>query len=178
MPPTSRADRLHGVEVWTRGGTGSSFPPHKHEHDVPGEAQLEETYYYRLRDPGNGWAIQRVYSPERDFELDETIRDGDICLIPWGYHTTVAAHGHDLYYLNVLAGPAPERTLQAREDPTLAELRTRWENIDPDPRAPFVPRHPRRAPAPAGRQVAPPTPRGGSRFPAVPRAGGASEPLT
>src|SRR5258708_24560034 len=155
MPPTSRADRLHGVEVWTRGGTGSSFPPHKHEHDVPGEAQLEETYYYRLRDPGNGWAIQRVYSPERDFELDETIRDGDICLIPWGYHTTVAAHGHDLYYLNVLAGPAPERTLQAREDPTLADLRPRSENIDQAPPVPFVPRHPRRAPAPTGSQAAP-----------------------
>jgi 5-deoxy-glucuronate isomerase len=72
------------------------------------------------------------------------VRDRDICLIPWGYHTTVAAHGHDLYYLNVLAGPAPERTLQAREDPTLAELRTRWENIDPDPRVPFVPQHPTR----------------------------------
>jgi 5-deoxy-glucuronate isomerase len=144
MPPVFPADRLHVVEVWTPGGNWSSFPPHKHEHDVPGEAQLEEIYYYRLRDPGNGWAIQRVYSPERDFELDATVRDRDICLIPWGYHTTVAAHGHDLYYLNVLAGPAPERTLQAREDPTLAELRTRWENIDPDPRVPFVPQHPTR----------------------------------
>ncbi|MBK0296491.1 5-deoxy-glucuronate isomerase, partial [Bacillus sp. S34] len=73
--------------------------------DVDGEAQLEEVYYYRLRDPENGWALQRVYSPERDFDLDVPVRDGDICLIPWGYHTTVAAHDQDHYYLNVLAGP-------------------------------------------------------------------------
>ena len=119
MLPDFPADRLHVVEVWTPGGNWSSFPPHKHEHDRDGESELEETYYYRLRDPENGWAVQRVYSPERDFDLVETVRDGDLLLIPWGYHTTVAAHGHDLYYLNVLAGPAPKRTLQAFQDPCL-----------------------------------------------------------
>jgi 5-deoxy-glucuronate isomerase len=142
MPPSFPADRLHVVEVWTPGGNWSSYPPHKHEHDTANEAQLEETYYYRLRDPENGWAIQRVYSPEREFELTEPVRDGDICLIPWGYHTTAAAHGHDLYYLNVLAGPAPKRTLQALEDPCLAPLRERWQELDTDARVPFVPRHP------------------------------------
>ena len=113
MLPDFPADRLHVIEVWTPGGNWSSYPPHKHEHDRDGEAELEETYYYRLRDPRDGWAVQRVYSPERDFDLVQTVRDGDLLLIPWGYHTTVAAHGHDLYYLNVLAGPAPKRTLQA-----------------------------------------------------------------
>ncbi|MFD0995141.1 5-deoxy-glucuronate isomerase [Pseudoclavibacter chungangensis] len=142
MPPSFPADRLHVVEVWTPGGNWSSFPPHKHEHDHAGEAQLEETYYYRLRDPENGWALQRVYGPERDFELDEPVRDGDICLIPWGYHTTVAAHGHDLYYLNVLAGPAPERTLQAHQDPSLAALADDWAESGIDPRVPFVPARP------------------------------------
>jgi 5-deoxy-glucuronate isomerase len=142
MPPSFPADRLHIVEVWTPGGNWSSYPPHKHEHDTDNEAQLEETYYYRLRDPENGWAIQRVYSPERNFELTEPVRDGDICLIPWGFHTTAAAHGHDLYYLNVLAGPAPKRTLQALEDPCLAPLRERWQELDTDSRVPFIPRYP------------------------------------
>ncbi|MGP9537965.1 5-deoxy-glucuronate isomerase [Brachybacterium sp. AOP43-C2-M15] len=142
MPPDFAADRLHVVEVYTPGGNWSSYPPHKHEHDVEGEAQLEEVYYYRTRDPENGWALQRVYSPERDFDLDVPVRDGDICLIPWGYHTTVAAHGQDLYYLNVLAGPAPARTLQASEDPALAPARTAWEGMDVDVRVPFVPRRP------------------------------------
>lgn len=144
MPPSFPADRLHLVEVWTPGGNWSSFPPHKHEHDVEGEAELEETYYYRLRDPQHGWALQRVYSPERSYELDTAVRDGDICLMPWGYHTTVAAHGHDLYYLNVLAGPAPARTLQAAEDPDLAPLRQSWEALDLDARVPFVPQRPAR----------------------------------
>jgi 5-deoxy-glucuronate isomerase len=142
MLPDFPADRLHVIEVWTPGGNWSSYPPHKHERDCEGEAELEETYYYRVRDPENGWALQRVYSPEREFELTEPVRDGDLLLIPWGYHTTVAAHGHDLYYLNVLAGPAPKRTLQAREDCCLSPTREAWPVAGIDGRLPFVPRHP------------------------------------
>jgi 5-deoxy-glucuronate isomerase len=142
MPPSFRADRLLVVEVWTPGGNWSSFPPHKHEHDEEGEAQLEETYYYRLRDPEKGWALQRAYSPERGFDLTQVVHDGDICLLPWAYHTTVAAHGHDLYYLNVLAGPAQERTLQARQDVDLAATADTWPEQGIDPRVPFVPAFP------------------------------------
>lgn len=142
MPPDFPADRLLVVEVWTPGGNWSSFPPHKHEVDRDGEAELEETYYYRLRDPQNGWAIQRAYSPERGFDLVETVRDGDICTLPWAFHTTVAAHGHDLYYLNVLAGPAAKRTLQAFQDPCLASLQDAWPDAPVDERVPFVPRYP------------------------------------
>ena len=142
MLPDFPADRLHVIEVWTPGGNWSSYPPHKHEHDREGEAQLEETYYYRLRNPDNGWALQRVYSPEREFELAETVRDGDLLLIPWGYHTTVAAHGHDLYYLNVLAGPAPQRTLQAFQDPCLKPIQDEWPAAGIDSRLPLVPRYP------------------------------------
>ena len=142
MLPGFPADRLHVIEVWTPGGNWSSFPPHKHEHDEDDEAELEETYYYRLRDPENGWALQRVYSPERDFDLTATVHDGDILLIPWGYHTTAAAHGHDLYYLNVLAGPAPRRTLQAFQDPGLRATQDAWPDLGLDPRLPLVPRHP------------------------------------
>ena len=142
IPPGFPADRLLVVEVWTPGGNWSSFPPHKHEHDHDGEAELEETYYYRLRNPENGWALQRAYSPERGFDLVETVRDGDICVLPWSFHTTVAAHGHDLYYLNVLAGPAPERTLQAFQDPALASLQDEWPALGTDARVPFIPRYP------------------------------------
>ncbi|KGJ72590.1 hypothetical protein GY21_14245 [Cryobacterium roopkundense] len=142
IPPAFPADRLLVIEVWTPGGNWSSFPPHKHEHDHDGEAELEETYYYRLRKPESGWAMQRAYSPERGFELAETVRDGDICLLPWAYHTTVAAHGHDLYYLNVMAGPALQRTLQAAQDPKLSELANAWPEMDMDPRLPLIPRYP------------------------------------
>lgn len=142
MLPDFPADRLHVIEVWTPGGNWSSYPPHKHEHDRDGEAELEETYYYRLRDQQDGWAVQRVYSPERDFDLVKTVRDGDLLLIPWGYHTTVAAHGHDLYYLNVLAGPAPKRTLQAFQDPCLKPTQDAWPDAGLDARLPLIPRYP------------------------------------
>lgn len=143
MLPGFPADRLHVIEVWTPGGNWSSYPPHRHEHDRDGEAELEETYYYRLRDPENGWALQRVYSPERDgFDLVQTVRDGDLLLIPWGYHTTAAAHGHDLYYLNVLAGPAPKRTLRARQDPCLTATQDAWPEAGIDGRLPLIPRYP------------------------------------
>jgi 5-deoxy-glucuronate isomerase len=142
MLPDFPADRLHVIEVWTPGGNWSSYPPHKHEQDRDGEAELEETYYYRLRDPENGWAIQRVYSPDREsFDLVQTVRDGDLLLIPWGYHTTVAAHGHDLYYLNILAGPAPKRTLQAFQDPCLKATQDEWPAAGIDPRLPIIPRY-------------------------------------
>ncbi|HZA15678.1 MAG TPA: 5-deoxy-glucuronate isomerase [Pseudonocardiaceae bacterium] len=142
MLPHFPADRLHVIEVWTPGGNWSSFPPHKHEQDRDGESELEETYYFRLRDPDNGWAIQRVYSPDRDFDLTQTVTDSDLLLIPWGYHTTVAAHGHDLYYLNVLAGPAPQRTLQAFQDPCLQPTQDAWPEVGIDPRLPLIPRYP------------------------------------
>jgi len=141
MLPSFPADRLHVIEVWTPGGNWSSYPPHKHEEARDGESELEETYYYRLKAPENGFAVQRVYSPERDFDLTEAVRDGDLLLIPWGYHTTVAAHGHDLYYLNVLAGPAPDRTLQAFQDPCLKATQDAWPDAGIDDRLPLVPRH-------------------------------------
>lgn len=140
--PEFPADRIHVIEVWTPGGNWSSYPPHKHEVDRPGETELEETYYYRFRDPADGWAIQRVYSPERDVDLVETVRDGDICTIPWGYHTTVAAHGFDLYYLNILAGPGPARSLEAHFDEHLTGVRDDWPQLQPDARLPLIPRYP------------------------------------
>ncbi|EHL99665.1 putative 5-deoxy-glucuronate isomerase [Acetobacteraceae bacterium AT-5844] len=105
LPVTAEAESLLVVEVITPGGHWSSYPPHKHdENDPPRETALEETYYHRLQRPG-GFALQRVYTDDRS--LDETIAvgDGDVVLVPRGYHPVGAPHGFDLYYLNVMAGP-------------------------------------------------------------------------
>jgi 5-deoxy-glucuronate isomerase len=102
------AEALLVTEVVTPAGHWSSYPPHKHDvDDPPREAYLEETYYHRLRPPG-GFAFQRVYT--RDHSLDETltVRDGDVVLVPAGYHPVAAGPRHDLYYLNVMAGPRRE----------------------------------------------------------------------
>jgi len=99
------AESLLVTETVTPRGHWSSFPPHKHDsYDPPHETQLEETYYHRLR-PTDGFALQRVYT--LDGSLDETIAvgDGDTVLVARGYHPVAAGPRHDLYYLNVMAGP-------------------------------------------------------------------------
>ena len=105
LPETEPAHSLLVVEVITPAGGWSSYPSHKHDTDnLPEESQLEETYYHRLNPP-QGFAFQRVYT--EDGSLDETmcVHDGDVTLVPRGYHPCGTAHGYDLYYLNVMAGP-------------------------------------------------------------------------
>jgi len=100
------AESLLVTEVVTPAGHWSSYPPHKHDvEDPPREAYLEETYYHRL-DPPGGFAFQRVYTDDRS--LDEALApgDGDVVLVPRGYHPVAAGARHDSYYLNVMAGPA------------------------------------------------------------------------
>lgn len=105
LPETEPADSLLVVEVITPGGHTSSYPPHKHDRDaLPVESQLEETYYHRLNPP-QGFAFQRVYTDDRSLDEALVVEDGDVALVPRGYHPCAAIHGYDLYYLNVMAGP-------------------------------------------------------------------------
>ena len=72
--------------------------------NLPVESSLEETYYHRLN-PAQGFAFQRVYTDDRSLDEAIQVRDGDVVLVPRGYHPVAAAPGYDLYYLNVMAGP-------------------------------------------------------------------------
>jgi 5-deoxy-glucuronate isomerase len=102
------AERLLVTEVLTPAGHWSSYPPHKHDNDdPPNETYLEETYYFRIRDP-RGFALQRVYTADRSLDESVAARDGDLVLVPRGYHTVSAAPGYETYYLNVMAGPRRE----------------------------------------------------------------------
>lgn len=108
LPDTAEAETLLVVEVVTPGGHWSSYPPHKHDlDDPPRETCLEETYYHRLARPG-GFAVQRVYTDDRSLDETMAVSDRDVVLVPRGYHPVGAAHGFDLYYLNVMAGPVRE----------------------------------------------------------------------
>jgi 5-deoxy-glucuronate isomerase len=105
LPEGSAAHSLLVVEVITPSGHWSSYPPHKHDKDnLPEESLLEETYYHRL-DPPQGFALQRVYNDDRSLDVTMAVEDGDVVLVPEGYHPCGAAHGYNLYYLNVMAGP-------------------------------------------------------------------------
>lgn len=109
------AESLLVVEVITPGGHWSSYPPHKHDRDAfPEETFLEETYYHRLSPP-QGFAFQRVYTDDRDIDETMAVEDGDVVMVPRGYHPVGAPHGYDLYYLNVMAGP--RRNWVFRNDP-------------------------------------------------------------
>ena len=102
------AERLLVVEVLTPNGHWSSYPPHKHDRDAPPEeTYLEETYYHRVR-PERGFAVQRVYTDDRSLDETLAVRDGDVVLVPKGYHPVSAPPGYDLYYLTVMAGPIRE----------------------------------------------------------------------
>jgi 5-deoxy-glucuronate isomerase len=104
LPPTAEAGRLILFEVYTPGGNWSSYPPHKHDtEDPPTEAYLEELYYYRFARP-EGWGFARVYTPDRTLDASFAPTDGDVVLVPRGYHPFGAAAGYDAYYLNVMAG--------------------------------------------------------------------------
>ncbi|HKA17796.1 MAG TPA: 5-deoxy-glucuronate isomerase [Blastocatellia bacterium] len=134
LTPEFPAQRLLIVEVYTPGGNWSSYPPHKHDvHNPPDEVDLEEIYYYKVSHP-DGYAIQKVYTPDRRIDATLTVRDGELVLIPEGYHPVVAAHGYDVYYLNALAGSA--RSMAASDDPAYAWVRQTWK--DKDPRVPVV----------------------------------------
>lgn len=134
-PDAFEADRLIAVEVLTPGGNWSSYPPHKHDQDVPGvETALEEIYYYEVA--GGGFAYQRAYGPGLD--LCREVRSGDTVLLPHGYHgPSMAAPGYDLYYLNVMAGPG-ERAWRFTDDPAHAWIRATWAGQDIDPRLPMA----------------------------------------
>jgi 5-deoxy-glucuronate isomerase len=115
LPESAPADSLLVVEVVTPGGNWSSYPPHKHDTAMPPqETQLEETYYHRLNPP-QGFAFQRVYTDDRSIDQTMAVENGDLVLVPEGYHPVGAPHGYDLYYLNVMAGP--ERRWCFKNDP-------------------------------------------------------------
>ena len=134
IAPDFPAEKLVVFEVYTPGGNWSSYPPHKHDVDQPPvEVDLDEIYYYRMRN-ARGFALQNLYrdDPVRDSLLK--VHDGDVVLVRDGYHPVVAGPGYDVYYLNFLAGTA--RTMTVTEDPEHVWLRSTWKETDP--RLPLV----------------------------------------
>ncbi|MCQ4043116.1 5-deoxy-glucuronate isomerase [Streptantibioticus rubrisoli] len=138
-------DRLIAVEVLTPGGNWSSYPPHKHDECRPGqESQLEEIYYFEIAaahgTPGVGY--QRVTPSGHGVGPDvlAEVRHGDTVLIPDGWHgPSIAAPGHDMYYLNVMAGPGAEREWLICDHPDHAWIRGTWAGQPVDPRLPLYP---------------------------------------
>jgi 5-deoxy-glucuronate isomerase len=132
-PEAFETDKLIACEVYTPAGNWSSYPPHKHDQDRPGESVLEEIYWFEVG--GDGLAYQQVYGTAA---VLAEVRTGDVVLIPSGWHgPSMAAPGYDLYYLNVMAGPAAERAWLICDDPAHSWVRDTWAGQPVDPRLPF-----------------------------------------
>lgn len=117
------AERLILYEVYVPGGAWSGYPPHCHD-GYGGSARLDETYYFRT-DPANGVALHRNYRRDNDFEEIFAVRDRDLVLVTQGFHSTSAAPGSNLYFLNYLAGEliGDERKTPPYDDPDYAWLK-------------------------------------------------------
>jgi 5-deoxy-glucuronate isomerase len=141
------ADRLMAVELITPDGNWSSYPPHRHDGIGTCPINNEEIYYFKIGNGNSphgdptGWGMHRTYTAPDDpaFSVDAnvTVRDGDVFIVPRGYHgPCAAAPGYPMYYLNVLAGSKP-RSMAFCDDPEHAWIRDSWVNQAPDARLPW-----------------------------------------
>jgi 5-deoxy-glucuronate isomerase len=91
-----RAGRLMAGVTFSQPGNWTSWPPHEHA------AMLEEAYLY-IDMPHPAFGIQLVYTSDREPELATIVREGDIVLMPQGYHPNVAAPGSPINFLWMMA---------------------------------------------------------------------------
>lgn len=141
-PEALAAGAIIACEVITPGGNWSSYPAHKHDETTENESALEEIYYFEIApgphaEPGLGF-MRTSSSPGHDIDICEEVHDRDAVLVPYGWHgPCVAAPGHDMYYLNVMAGPNPgggERAWKISDHPDQTWVRSTWADQPVDPR--------------------------------------------
>jgi 5-deoxy-glucuronate isomerase len=63
---------------------------------------LEEAYLY-IDMPAPSFGIQLVYTNAREPELATIVREGDLVVMPQGYHPNVAAPGSPINFLWMMA---------------------------------------------------------------------------
>jgi len=90
------AGRIMAGVTFSRPGNWTSWPPHEHAR------MLEEAYLY-IDMPDPGWGVQFVYNDPRNPELVAVVREGDLVLMPQGYHPNVSAPGGAINFLWMMA---------------------------------------------------------------------------
>jgi 5-deoxy-glucuronate isomerase len=91
-----RAGRLLAGFTRSQPGNWTSWPPHEHT------KMLEELYVY-FDMPAPGFGVQLVYTSPDNPEFVGIVRDGDAVLMPAGYHPNVAAPGHSINFIWMMA---------------------------------------------------------------------------
>ena len=90
------ASRIMAGIAFSEPGNWTSWPPHEHA------AMLEEAYLY-IDMPAPSFGVQLVYTDAREPELATIVREGDVVLMPQGYHPNVAAPGGVINFLWMMA---------------------------------------------------------------------------
>lgn len=90
------AGRILAGVTFSRPGNWTSWPPHEH-------ARLAEEAYLYIDMPNPGWGIQLVYNDPRNPELVAIVKEGDVVLMPQGYHPNVSAPGGAINFLWMMA---------------------------------------------------------------------------
>lgn len=91
-----QAGRIMAGVTFSDPGNWTSWPPHEHA------AMLEEAYLY-IDMPAPSFGVQLVYTNPCEPELATIVREGDVVLMPQGYHPNVAAPGHPINFLWMMA---------------------------------------------------------------------------
>jgi 5-deoxy-glucuronate isomerase len=90
------AGRIVVGVTFTAPGNWMSWPPHEHAE------MLEEAYLY-VDMPAPSFGIQLVYTDPKAPELAVVVREGDVVLMPRGYHPGVGAPGGSFNFLWMMA---------------------------------------------------------------------------
>jgi 5-deoxy-glucuronate isomerase len=91
-----QAGRILAGVTFSKPGNWTSWPPHEHA------AILEEAYLY-IAMPAPAWGLQLVYTDSTEPELVTVVREGDVVVMPEGYHPNVAAPGGCINFLWMMA---------------------------------------------------------------------------
>jgi 5-deoxy-glucuronate isomerase len=91
-----QASRIMAGITFSQPGNWTSWPPHEHA------AMLEEAYLY-VDMPAPSFGLQLVYTDSQDPEVATIVREGDIVLMPKGYHPNVAAPGGGINFIWMMA---------------------------------------------------------------------------
>lgn len=90
------AGRLMAGVTFSAPGNWTSWPPHEH-------ALLAEEAYLYIDMPAPAFGVQLVYTDRSDPEVATIVREGDVVLMPAGYHPNVAAPGGQINFLWMMA---------------------------------------------------------------------------
>lgn len=139
------AHKINVCEVITPGGNWSSWPPHRHDGIGECTPNNEEIYYFRIgkgeapHGDQSGQGLFHVYSVDGTVDDTVTLHDGDVYLVPHGYHgPSVAPPEYPMYFLNVLAGPGEDRTMAFCDDAEHHWIREAWDAQEQDARLPVT----------------------------------------